>query len=630
MKRIHTAGWVLPILLCLWGFAVWGADADTIWVDEWWSVYYIGATPLVEFRSPITTIERVAANRSHENNPVGYYVVLSLWRAAVGESDFALRLFSGLCSVLTVALIYRLGWAVGGHPVGIAAAVLLGFSAFFVNYSHEMRMYALAALWTALGLLAYWQFMHVPRRFWGWGALLVISAAGLVYTHYGNALMIGLLGLYHLLAVWPKNRRWWQAAGLALLAGGLFLPHLPLTLGIGGRFGEKLVSADSITGGAWSLPAVVQMSVLGFANEQWLFVVLLTVAFAFGLWRAPLSQRTREGLRWSGLLALGGIFTLIAVRLAFETVFHVRYLLALWIPLALFAALVMVAALGALPRAWRNTATAALLIGWIGTGALVSADIHYHGKYFHPVFRGAFTEPNRWDDAGRYLNGVSHPNDAVLVSVGEALAWAHRGNAAFYLHDSPSRVLLVEGNETPPDFGAFIYGAGRVWVAQAQDSPPSPDSQRLQQALTAQGYRTCGDPTLFGGVNLNVYAIAPECCTPPTTTLASYGAYADLRYHRATLAGNSLRIWQGWQVNPTTPANTYSIGWYFLDAANGVIAQRDDALPAPGYTCLLSEFAVPSVDGVLRAGVYDWATGARLATDPPAPDDLAALPYTPE
>jgi 4-amino-4-deoxy-L-arabinose transferase-like glycosyltransferase len=642
MKRIYALWLMLPILLTLWGVAVWGANADAIWVDEWWTTYYIGAAPNAELTSPIAVIQRVAENRVHENNPVGYYVLLHLWRDLVGHSDVALRLFSALCSVLTVAIIYRLGRSIGGIKVGLAAAIVLAFSAFFVNYSHELRMYSLACLWGSLGLLAYWQFMHRPKASVWWGAALVISAAGLVYTHYGNTMLVVLLGLYHLFVRpqdseakakhyqwWQKDRRWWMAVGLAVTAGLLFLPHLPITLGIGNRFAEKLSTTDTIVGGIWPLTDVLRMTLFGFANEQWAFLLMWLVAFIVAVLQ-PMTPRQREGLIFTGALSLGGILTLLALRLSFQTVFHVRYVLVTWLPLSLFTGLVLTLSLQALRPQSRNAIAAVWVIAWVGVGFGLSLDIHYHGNYIHPVFRPAFTEPNRWDEVGQQIQRESRPEDAVAISVGEDLAWAHRGDAEYYFQDIPGRFLLLEDDGVnSDDFGGFVHGAARVWLVRATNHPASPNYQKMEAALKAEGYQICGDPRVQGEISVTLYSVVPQCCAAPQTVLASFGDSVELRYHQATMSENKLSIWQGWQINEGTRDNTYSIGWYLFAPSGDVASQSDKSLPTPGYTCLLTEFEQPIKDGQLRMGIYEWATGARVAVSGDnTADNLLALPIS--
>ena len=60
------------------------------------------------------------------------------------------------------------------------------------------------------------------------------ACIGLLYSHYLGALLLPVLGLFHLLFV-PKNRRWWRPVllfGLAGLVAALQLPFLLRRVGI--------------------------------------------------------------------------------------------------------------------------------------------------------------------------------------------------------------------------------------------------------------------------------------------------------------------------------------------------------------------------------------------------------------
>jgi hypothetical protein len=151
----------------------------------------------------------------------------------------------------------------------------------------------------------------------------------------------------------------------------------------------------------------------------------------------------------------------------------------------------------------------------------------------------------------------------------------------------------------------------------------------MEAALKAEGYQICGDPRVQGEISVTLYSVVPQCCAAPQTVLASFGDSVELRYHQATMSENKLSIWQGWQINEGTRDNTYSIGWYLFAPSGDVASQSDKSLPTPGYTCLLTEFEQPIKDGQLRMGIYEWATGARVAVSGDnTADNLLALPIS--
>ncbi|MBZ0290898.1 MAG: hypothetical protein K8I30_24950, partial [Anaerolineae bacterium] len=96
---------IVLLLLAAW-LGARGLNADALWYDEVWSLYYAGGAEIGPI-SPLESIQRVAEQLQHEKNPPGYYVALNVWGGLVGWSEFAGRALSWLAGMLTVALTYR-------------------------------------------------------------------------------------------------------------------------------------------------------------------------------------------------------------------------------------------------------------------------------------------------------------------------------------------------------------------------------------------------------------------------------------------------------------------------------------------------------------------------------------------
>jgi len=88
--------------------------------------------------------------RIHHHPPL-YYALLHFW-LALGDSEAVLRLLSALCGTLTIPLMYGLGHTIGGHRLGLLAALLLAISPFHVQFGQETRMYALLTLAATLAM----------------------------------------------------------------------------------------------------------------------------------------------------------------------------------------------------------------------------------------------------------------------------------------------------------------------------------------------------------------------------------------------------------------------------------------------------------------------------------------------
>jgi uncharacterized membrane protein len=183
---------VIVVLLLVCWLGARGLDADAIWLDEYWSLYNAGGAMM----GPISPAE--VWNRIAERDPwqsPGYYLLLNLWGKVVGWTEFATRSLSLFGGLLAVAWTYRLGRDLISPFGGVAAAIALGLSAYFIYFLHEMRSYTLYVLFTPPMVWAYWKLLHRERK--QAYALLFLSITGALYTHYFAALTALFLGVFH-------------------------------------------------------------------------------------------------------------------------------------------------------------------------------------------------------------------------------------------------------------------------------------------------------------------------------------------------------------------------------------------------------------------------------------------------
>ena len=98
-RQVQNSRWLLVGILLLAGVLRFAhAGAASLWFDE--------AFAVLTARLPLRDLLATVASDVH---PPLYFVLLHFWQKALGESEFAVRCFSGLCSVLSVAGVYRLG-----------------------------------------------------------------------------------------------------------------------------------------------------------------------------------------------------------------------------------------------------------------------------------------------------------------------------------------------------------------------------------------------------------------------------------------------------------------------------------------------------------------------------------------
>ena len=157
----------------------------------------------------------------------GWPLLLSIWGRLAGWGEVAARtlpLFGGL---LALAWVYRAGNDLFSAQAGIFAALLLSASMFPQTNMLHARVFPLVMLFTTWSLWAYWRCTLHPRPPARWDqAGLLASVTGLLYWQYFGALLLPVLGLFHLLFV-PKNRRWWRTVLLLGLAALASVPQLP-------------------------------------------------------------------------------------------------------------------------------------------------------------------------------------------------------------------------------------------------------------------------------------------------------------------------------------------------------------------------------------------------------------------
>lgn len=200
---------------------------DPIAGDEYRSLTHIFPPWRDDSFSVVDTINRVAL-LSAQHAPL-YFVLLNGWEELAGNDLFSLRLLSTYFGVLSIAAMFRLASLTGYSRDARAAAFALAFHAFYVFYTHELRMYTLLGAATCWTVWSYWILANNRSyRLWAWLSFL-LAAVALLYTHYMGAVLLAAMALYHLVFV-VKDRRWWRIAFLFAVAGISFLPWLQVVI----------------------------------------------------------------------------------------------------------------------------------------------------------------------------------------------------------------------------------------------------------------------------------------------------------------------------------------------------------------------------------------------------------------
>ena len=253
---------------------------SSLWLDEALTIS-ISTLPIGEIGDALR----------RDGHPPLYYVLMHVWTAIGGESDWWVRALSGVISVAGFPLAYlagrrialrRGGDALGARRTGMLALAVMAILPYGIRYGAEARMYSLVITLASAGYLLVDDLLLARRVGRGRtlaaaGAALV--AAALLWTHYWSMWVLGVVGL---LAVWqswrspePDRRvgaRWLVGA---LVAGGvLFLPWVPTLLFQAERTGTPW-------GAAFGPIEVLTTTVVELSGDDLLaYVVVLLVTLA--------------------------------------------------------------------------------------------------------------------------------------------------------------------------------------------------------------------------------------------------------------------------------------------------------------------------------------------------------------
>ena len=542
-------------------------------------------------------------NEVYPDQPQGWPLLFSVWGRLAGWGEVAARalpLFGGL---LALAWVYRAGNDLFSAHAGHFAALLLSASLFPQTNMLHARVFPMVMLFTVWSLWAYWRNALHPRppglraR-----ASLLIGMTGLLYSQYFGALLLPVLGLFHLLFV-PKNRRWWRTALLLGLAAMASVPQLPGLLN-GVAF---TVARSQVRGIALTPPQLLAQFLRYLANgvvfpAPWvgeLLVVLLPSALLVAtLWQ--LRARRPAGAGWllayvSATLLLLFLAANEALRVATER--RMRYLIALWPLLALLAGL----GLRLLAGAHRRLA-AAMLALWLipGVTLALTTDLRYELGYFsqssiHRVYQ-FIREQIPASDFLIQDTRVA-PSDTSLFYV--RLIGADWTTLSRYRADPYESIRPVQA--AYPYVWLLYSSRDRVSFA---DLPQQLDRVLCERVLDEWGF------------TLERYALhSVENCPDKLVRLA-FDSDIQLTAPEITLLDGLLRLDAHFRSEDSYLLSRYSLAVHVFDRRTGQrVAQGDTGVGPGAIVPLRSEIdvsALPPGEYELRVALYDWRTGARL------------------
>jgi 4-amino-4-deoxy-L-arabinose transferase-like glycosyltransferase len=423
-------GWTAIISLAAVVFSA-GISHESFWYDEAYSSVIASYLPW-----------QIPAQVMVDNHPPLYYMLLSLVRMALGNSEWALRSLSVAGAVGLVALGAGPVRRIFGNRKAFLYAVVVVFTPAMLIYAHEARMYSLAICAVTAGALYGYLAVTEDRRI-DWVLFGAATLAGAYLHYYG---LIAAFFLHAFIFFWLLIKRRGQLSTYLTVGAVVVVAYLPWlivfirqTLGAHKAFWLGPLSWDGIKV-AFIQPFAYreQFPFLTFAKflsgvqlTQYLAFALAACLCIFGLiiaWRKGATREAGFG-RFVFLAYLGVVITTLLVSLFLVPIFFSRYLL---VVSGLFLLLVALG-MGTLPGKYLPWVAAALF-----AGLNVFTIRNIYTQYFNHPMRQLVEK----------LDGEVQPGELIITSDSYSL-----GPAFYYW---PKAVHYYQNNRYEAPWGDVL------------------------------------------------------------------------------------------------------------------------------------------------------------------------------
>lgn len=572
-KRLIWSALLLTLVLAT-GLRLHKLDAQSLWNDE-------GNTARLVERSIPLIIEGAAG----DIHPPGYYLLLHAWRGVTGETEFALRAYSALCGILTVAVAAAIGKRAGGWATALGAAFFVALHPLAVYYSQEARMYAqlglvsALTLWAAGGLVKSRKLQvtsyksNVESYASRVGELLLDALVYILpltfaitlglYTQY--AYIFALLGLNVAFGVYWLTRQPWNWRLLRLwigahaLGGLLFLPWAPIALRASGWRPPDLAAAQAFQ--ALTRALCVGLTLPDTAGAYIMPVVALLLVLAV------LTHSKQAFIKWAAL-GMALVPPTLILTLGIYRSAYLKFLMAAVAPLGVILALPLNAQKQrAAPL--RRCAAIVFLFALIPTQITALQNLYNNPTYARDDYRAI---------AAR-ITAEGQPGDAIILSA------PNQWEVFTYYYRGPLPVYPAPYRPTPEQAAAWLdstlpqYTRGFVLFWGDTESDPE---QLIESRLAQRAYKA-GD-TWMSSIRLALYGRGDLPETPLIPSAYELGAAIMLLGHSVPThpfhGGSVVPVTLFWQAI-TVPEQRYKVFIHLLDA-DGVLRAQTDSEPGGG------------------------------------------------
>ena len=541
---------LLVVLLLGWALRVHALETRSLWADEGWTLVLTQGPSLAD-------VTRTLAADQH---PPLYFAVFRVWRSLTGESEFALRFFSVLISIIGVAAIYQFGRSLFHPLAGLLAALLLALADNHIDLAQEARHYSLLATLATVSSVFYVRWWRAPSRAGRIG--YVLATLAMLYTHYLGAFVLLVQGVHFVLFA-RGRRRWLEGAFLFGAIGLGFLPWLPVVIDQNRvRWDDPLYYRNSLPNSPETYRAV-RTSLLG--SHYGLMLGLLALGLTYITYRW---EQGREIIRvrlrplwavaypalWIALVV--GLTVIINARRQFLTERNFIVIApAVWVLVG--------HGLANLPRVGRWLLVAVIVIVGLTT---VDARRHY---------------PD-WRAVTHNVTAYHLDNEPVLMDV-----WVGDFPVRYYVERqmgaSTPAVSLREwraryGVEFPLRLRDYLRPLDAFWLVYWGDAPMEEYGPLIAQA----GFEQTAALTVD---HLGTPLYSYRYDRVPTTPLAEFGDLFALHAASApeqAASGESVTVALWWRAVAPVPLD-YSVSVTVTDAEGRIVAQHDGS-PLDGRT----------------------------------------------
>jgi hypothetical protein len=512
-------GLMLAVLL-LAALRIINIDGPALWTDEGFTYYTF----------KIDLFQALVGDR----HPPFYFYTLHAWEAVAGDSIFALRFWSFVSSMLTVAVGFQIGRELRGNAKGVSLPVLVALMLALAdaeNYmAQELRMYTWHVLFAAASTLFYLRVLRLRRGCVAW----VVINTLLLHTHYFGAFVLMVQGIHAL--IFTQGRLRVQVVAAMAATGILFLPwFLGVTIQ---QFADEAVCVNCATS--------QNVEILLDFREKWLGQMWpLTLLLLLG---GVLSGRRMWLLLGLIVLPVAGTFALGHE----EAVLLARRMVQITVPISVLMALGMMH----LQPLARGVLAAALIVYGVTTIDWYRVKVPWHEVTMEIV---PYAQPDELAliEVGFEESALLYYYDHLLpdtMQISSYPVWSDQERFDYYERELPALLATQDARQE---------GIVTAWVTFF-----SPDDGLLRKLEQAGFTRTWTRPFAHLQTTIDIYRYDRLSQMPLTTFDNGMNLLA------AEIVPDDLRVDLWWVVNaPLT--RDYVVSAVVLDADGRLVAQLD-------------------------------------------------------